>query len=372
LRGLFVLLAILLAAPAAALELRVAVEDGSRQVNIGTSTAGLVRDANGRTLGQMSPMSGVTAKSVANQVQLGQWKTGSVWVEPSDDGLVWIGDRWYRGRVRLVPSGGGLVAVNHVDLEEYLYSVVGSEMPTSWPLEALKAQAVAARSYALHKRSKVANSTYDLGDTTTWQVYKGVASEATSTQQAVRQTRGQVLVHNGQIIEAVFHSSSGGHTENVEDIWSQPLPYLRGVVDYDHQAPVFSWSQSFTASQLSQRISGVGNVITMVPISTTPHGRVRQMKVIGDKGQRTLSGNDLRSALGLKSTLFAVQPQVASGTASKANLPRNFVIQGRGFGHGLGMSQWGAYGLAARGYSYQQILGHYYRQIALSQIEIVP
>ncbi|MEM8603273.1 MAG: SpoIID/LytB domain-containing protein [Cyanobacteria bacterium P01_H01_bin.121] len=371
LRGLFIALVLLVATPAAALEMRVAVEDGRRNINIGTSTPGVVRDNNGKTLGQMPAMGGVAAKSNAGKVQLGQWKTGSIWVEPSNDGLVWIGDRWYRGRVRLTPSGGGLVAVNHVDLEEYLYSVVGSEMPTSWPLEALKAQAVAARSYALHRRAKVANRTYDVDDTTSSQVYKGVTSETTSTQQAVNQTRGQVLVHNGNIIEAVFHSSSGGHTENVEDIWSSPLPYLRGVVDYDQQAPVFAWSKTLSASQLRQRITGIGNIVSMVPVATTPHGRIRQMKVVGTSGQRTISGNDMRNALDLRSSLFVAQPQGIVGAASKSNVPSGFVISGRGFGHGLGMSQWGAYGLAARGYNYQQILGHYYRQIALSQIQVV-
>lgn len=359
---------------ATALELRVAVEEGDSQLQIGTSSTAVLRGNGGQNLGQITPMQGLKAQFQQGQVKVGQWKASQMWVEPVDaNGFVWVGDRWYRGKVRLIPSSDGLLAVNHVNLEDYLYSVVGSEMPTHWPLEALKSQAVAARSYALHKRAKLANANYDLGDTTTWQVYKGIEAETASTQAAVGATQGQVLTHGGTIIEAVFHSSSGGHTENVEDVWSQAVPYLRGVADFDHHAPVFTWQKHFTAEQMRQRITGVGHILSMTPVETTPHGRVRQMKVVGDAGQRVLTGNELRNALGLRSSLFVVSPQAAmTGSAAKSLRPAAFVVSGRGFGHGLGLSQWGAYGLALRGYSYQQILGHYYQNAALAQIQVVP
>jgi stage II sporulation protein D len=314
-------------------------------------------------------MQGLDAQPQQGQVKLGQWRAHQVWVEPTDNGYVWIGDRWYRGSVHLIYTSSGLLAVNYVDLEAYLYSVVGSEMPVSWPLEALKSQAVAARSYALYKRSRYANNNYDLGSTTSWQVYKGIQSEATSTQAAVYATQGQVLTYGNQIIEAVFHSSSGGHTENVEDVWSQALPYLRGVTDFDQQAPVFSWQEQFSADEMRARIPGVGNIISMAPVSTTPYGRVRQMKVIGDAGQRVISGEDLREALNLRSSLFAIAPQ---GVSNKSQEPAGFVISGRGFGHGLGLSQWGAYGLSSQGYNYQQILGHYYQNASLARIQVTP
>jgi stage II sporulation protein D len=228
----------------------------------------------------------------------------------------------------------------------------------NWPQEALKAQAVAARSYALYKSSTSGNSVYDLGDTTTWQVYKGLESEAPGTYTAVNATAGQVMIYSGKVILAVFHSSSGGHTENVEDVWKQPLPYLRGVADYDQGAPVYEWTKDFSRSQLSRLISGVGNVISMTPERTTPQGRVITMIVKGDRSTRRLSGNDLRSALGLKSTLFVVNP-TSDG----------FQVNGRGFGHGLGLSQWGAHNLAAQGVNYQRILDHYYQNASLARIQ---
>lgn len=356
------LLWIVLVGPAqAAMELRVAIQDGVSRVQVGSSTRAIVRDSTGQEIGELEALNAFNAQGGGGNVALGQLRSHQLWIEPTDNGFVWIGDRWYRGRTQLVPTGKGLVAVNYVDLEQYLYSVLGAEMSASWPLEALKAQAVAARTYALYKRATGGNSVFDVGDTTQWQVYKGLETEAKSTHQAVESTAGQVLTYGGQPILAVFHASSGGHTENVEDIWrqSQSLPYLRGVADYDMGTPNFEWTKSLSRSELSRKISGVGSVISMTPESTTPQGRIVTMLVQGDRGTRHVSGSDLRSALGLKSTLFVVNSDGNNG----------FQIQGRGYGHGLGLSQWGARNLAAQGTNYQQILGHYYQSATLSQLQ---
>ncbi|HAG84440.1 MAG TPA: sporulation protein [Cyanobacteria bacterium UBA12227] len=349
---------IVLVGPAqAAVELRVAIQEGVSRVKVGSSTKAIVRNSAGQAVGELSAMNAFNAQASGGNVALDQWRSGALSIEPTDNGYVWIGDRWYRGRTRLVATGGGLIAVNHVDLDQYLYSVLGSEMSVSWPQEALKAQAVAARSYALYKRSESKNSVYDVGDTTTWQVYKGLETEAQSTQMAVNATTGQVMTYGGQVILAVFHSSSGGHTENVEDVWSQPLAYLRGVPDYDVGAPVYQWTQNFSSTELSRRIGGVGTVTSMTPERTTPNGRIITMRVQGTGGTKRVSGNDLRKELGLRSTLFTV-----------SNTGSSFQINGRGFGHGLGLSQWGAHNLAAQGTNYQQILSHYYQNATLSQL----
>ncbi len=342
----------------AATELRVAIKESVSKVQLGSSTKAVVRNSAGTEVGSLEAMNAFSAQGASGNVALAQWRSPSFWIEPTNNGYVWIGDRWYRGRTQVISTGQGLTAVNHVNLEHYLYSVLGSEMSANWPIEALKAQAVAARSYALYKRATASNSVFDMGDTTTWQVYKGLATEASTTQQAVTATAGQVMAYNGQAILAVFHSSSGGHTENVEDIWKDNLPYLRGVPDYDAGAPVYEWTKSFSNHQLSSLISGVGKISSMTAERTTPQGRVVTMLVKGDHGSRHLSGNELRSALGLKSTLFVVNP---SGDS--------FQITGRGFGHGLGLSQWGAYNLANKGINYQQILSHYYQSATLADIE---
>ncbi|MGC9527203.1 MAG: SpoIID/LytB domain-containing protein [Limnospira sp.] len=360
--GLSLLLWLLSVSPAAASVLmRVAIESGASQVKVGSSTAATVRDGSGRVLGQLSPMGGSVAQSASGQVAIGQWKAGQIWVEPGENGQVWIGDGWYRGRVLLMPRNGGLTAINSVDLEQYLYSVLGAEMGGSWPQEALKAQAVAARTYALYKRQNNSGELFDLGDDQNSQVYPGVSGESAGTQAAVNATAGQVLTYNGRVILAVFHSSSGGHTENVEDVWENPLPYLRGVPDFDRGAPVFEWTKTFSAGDLSNRISGVGQITSMTPERTSAHGSVITMKVVGSGGTRVVSGEDIARALGLRSTRFRVNRNGSAG---------NFVVNGRGFGHGVGLSQWGAYNLANSGYNYQQILAHYYRNTTLARIQM--
>jgi stage II sporulation protein D len=348
-------------APAQAqLLLRVAIEDGVNQIKVGSTTKAVVRDGSGQPLGELAAMGGGVAQAKSGKVALGNWQGSQLWIDPSQNGNVWIGNAWYRGRVLLVPRNGGLTAINYVDLEEYLYSVLGAEMDGGWPQEALKSQAVAARTYALYKRQR-SNGIFDVGDDQTWQVYKGLITESTGTRSAVSATRGQVLIYNGQAILAAFHSSSGGHTENVEDVWNEPLPYLRGVPDFDQGTPVFEWTKTFSQADLSKRISGVGNITAMTPQRTSAYGSILTMKVVGDKGVRVISGEDIAAALGLRSTRFQVNRK--SGTTS-------FQVTGRGFGHGVGLSQWGAYNLARAGYNYQQILAHYYRNTNLAKIDV--
>jgi SpoIID/LytB domain len=348
------------------LVLRIAIQEGVKQVQIGSSTKAIVRDTTGRAIGELTPNKGFAAELQSGKVALANWISGQMWIEPSAEGYVWIGDRWYRGRTHIIPHKGGITAINYVNIEEYIYSVIGAEMSSNWPQEALKAQAVAARSYALKKRQENINNFYDLGNDQSWQVYKGIKTESPGTYTAVDATQGQVLTYNGQIILALFHSSSGGHTENVEDVWSNSLPYLRAVPDFDQNAPVYQWTESFSQAELKQRISGVGNIISMIPQTTTPHGSVITIKVLGDAGVKTIKGTDVTSALNLKSTRFIVIAKKTEGQ----QVPTSFQITGKGFGHAVGMSQWGAYNLARNGYNYQQILLYYYQGATLAKIDV--
>ena len=350
---------LMFASPAqASVELRVAIKKNTNNVQVGSSTPALVKNINGKVLGQVAGMNSFVSQLQNGAVTINQWKSSGLWLEPSGDGVVWIGDRWYRGRVLLRSQGKGITAVNYVDLEDYLYSVVGAEAIPSWPQDALRAQAVAARTYALYKRNSTKNNLYDVDTTTATQVYKGLKSEYTTTHQAVNATAGQVMTYAGKPILAVFHSSSGGHTENVEDIWTSPLPYLRGVVDYDHYSPVFNWNKTVSTSTFNSLVGNVGNIKALVPQKTTPQGRIVTMKIVGDRSSKNIAGTQMRKILDLRSTLF------------RASLNNNNVqVSGRGFGHGLGLSQWGSQYLAQNGVNYQQILTHYYTNAQLSQIK---
>jgi stage II sporulation protein D len=380
--GLATFLGLLSLAPAqASTTIRVAVARDVAQVNVGSSVNARVINESNQVLGELQAMNGFTAQPKDGRVALDRWTAGYLRIEPKDpSGVVWIGDRWYRGTVYVVPNGKTLTAINYVDLDQYLFSVLGKEMNGKFPMEALKAQAVAARSYALYEmrntRSKGGN--FDVGNDQGWQVYGGVQSETTTTQQAVAATTGQVLIdQSSQPILAAFHSSAGGCMENVEEVWTQPLSYLRASkTPYDVGAPVYSWTVNLTSEQLSSRFN-VGKVTGFEPVSTSSVcGRVKQMKVVGDKGTQLVDGDKLRQVLGLRSTLFAIVPQyapTASATPKNKNNPNpdkaevvSFVVNGKGFGHGLGMSQWGAYNMANQGLNYQQILAHYYKSVRLT------
>ncbi|NCJ05289.1 SpoIID/LytB domain-containing protein [Synechococcales cyanobacterium C] len=369
--GLSLLIWLCWMVPALALELKIALKEGVSQIAVGSSTSATITNGMGQPVGQLPPLQGYFAKAASGAVALNQHQAWQLVVQPSDNGLVYIGDRWYRGSVRLVRTSQGFAVINQVDLEDYLASVVGKEMYPSWPQEALKAQAVAARSYALFRRQRQQSQLYDLGNTTTYQVYDGINSETESTRSAVQATAGQILTYQGKVIEAVFHSASGGHTENSENVWSAAVPYLRGVPDFDQSAPVYQWTLELTASQMRQRIPGIGNIVAFEPLQTTPTGRIRSLRVRGDAGSRTLTGAQARQALGLRSTLFSVQPQLgplASQPGGSAAKSSGFKIQGRGYGHGLGMSQWGAYSLATQGKTYADILRHYYQGTTVSNL----
>lgn len=354
----------------AASELRVAIEQGTRQVTVGSSTPATVRDASGAVLGQLPAMEARSATKSRYGVALGRWNSSLLWIEPNQSGAVFIGDRWYRGRTLLVNQADGLTAINYVDLEQYLYSVVGSEMPASWKIEALKAQAVAARSYAVNKQLTNSNPLFDVQSTVASQVYKGMSNETASTQKAVLDTAGQVLQYQGKVINAVFHSSSGGHTENVEEVWSRYIPYLRGVPDFDSNAPNARWATTLSNQFISQRIGGIGSIRNIVPERLTQTGRLMTVRVVGTQGQKILDADKFRMLLGLKSTWLTLTPVYGSVAATTLvqTVPSSFQIFGRGFGHGIGMSQWGANTMAQQGYKYDQILSHYYQGTELGSV----
>jgi len=353
------LLWLLIILPAQAIDLKVAIEKDVDTIKIGSSTNAIVKDASGKQLGKLDPMSALAARLDGDTITLAdRVGAGELIIEPENNGYVWIGDRWYRGTTQLILQDDGITAINHVDLEQYLYSVVGAEAVSSWPIEALKAQAVAARSYALYKQSRESNGIYDVDTTIGTQVYKGLDSEYTTTHEAVNSTLGQIMTYDEKVILAAFHSSSGGYTENVEDIWTSPLPYLRAVVDYDHESPVFEWQQVIPVSKIQSLVAGIGKIKGLQPVKMTPHGRVITMDVTGDRGSATVSGKDLRRVLDLRSTLFRISTD-----------GENLNVKGRGFGHGLGLSQWGAYYLAQKGINYHQILTHYYQSANLTKLE---
>ncbi|MBW4593870.1 MAG: SpoIID/LytB domain-containing protein [Brasilonema angustatum HA4187-MV1] len=359
--GILIWIAMVAPSQASSVILRVAIQRDVNQVKVGSSTTAVIKDSSGRTLGELPAMSPYSVQAVPGGIALDKWRSNLFWVEPTGKGFVYIGDRWYRGRTLVVPSQKGLSVVNWVALDEYLYSVIGGEMDPRWPSEALKAQAIAARTYALYERQRQRNNPlYDLGASPDrWQIYQGVSSESPTTYAAVDATAGEVLTYKNRVILSVFHACSGGHTENSEDVWGSTQPYLRAVPDFDQNIKECNWSRTFSPAEISVLVPEVGNVKQIIPGSTSPFGSVKALKIVGDKGEKVLTGEDVRTVLKLKSTRF---------TVSNAN--GSFTFTGLGYGHALGMSQWGAYNLASRGYNHLQILNYYYKGVALAPIRV--
>ena len=209
----------------------------------------------------------------------------------------------YRGRMVLQRAGRGVLVVNHVALEHYLYGVVPAEMPASWPAEALRAQAVVARSYAL--TSLRPGEAYDVFPDVRSQVYRGLASEIASTNAAVRATRARVVTVGGRVAQTFFFSTSGGRTAANEEEWGgTPLSYLRSVRDpHDDLSPVHTWTARFSRREAERRLRSVlsGRLRRLSVVSRTPSGRASQVRVRGSGGNRVVSGATIRALLGLRS-----------------------------------------------------------------------
>jgi hypothetical protein len=187
------------------LEIKVAILRDGSSTTIGSSQAASLLDTNGRILQSLPPNESLLVQPTGSSLSVGNWQLPQVvWLQPSPGGFIYLGDRWYRGKLLLVSQGSSLLAVNYVDLEEYLYSVVGSEMHPNAPLEALKAQAIAARSYALVHMIRPASQWYHLGATERWQAYKGINREFNTTHQAVNTTAGQILSYKGGVVESLY------------------------------------------------------------------------------------------------------------------------------------------------------------------------
>jgi stage II sporulation protein D len=261
-----------------------------------------------------------------------------------------VGGRSYRGSLRVLARDGVLHVVNAVDVESYLQSVVAKEAYPGWPAAALQAQAIAARSYAMAKMERTSDRHYDVKSTTADQVYMGLDIEADGPTAAVDATRGQVLRLGGRVLVAYFHACCGGHTTDARFGVGDLTSPLGGVpCGACTECPHYEWSVRIAPSELGRRL-GVADLKGIRIQSRGEHGRVRSVVLLRRVGQKlAMDGARFRSQARLRSTRFDAK---ADGD--------DFLFEGRGFGHGVGLCQWGAKGLADRGQTTEQILSRYY------------
>ncbi len=306
----------------------------------------------------------------------------SLIIRNTDKRGVWFKNRRYAGELRVSLNDKKLNIINYLKLEKYLKSVVGSEMPKEFPLAALQAQAIAARTYALKLLDK--NKLYDLHSTQASQVYLGLESETAKINRAVRSTSSLALFYKNELINAVFHSSSGGRTENSGQVWKYQLPYLKSVLDYDQNSTKYAWINKFTSAELAKVFSDLGEVNSIQILDKSNTDRVLKVRLHGTNGNKTVSGKNFRERLQLLSTKFEVHLKFNSTNLDKKlnldtkiledfspqslpPIPLSYflLVEGYGAGHGVGMSQWGAKTMAERGSSFQEILKHYYTDVQI-------
>ena len=369
----------------------------------------------------------------------------------TNNGLLKFKDRTYRGSFLITQKAGLL---NAVDVEYYLCGVLPAEVGATWPDEALRAQAITARTYVLRQSLNRGKKGYDVVDSDADQVYRGAGIETDKTNRAVASTMGEILTYGKEIAQTFFHSDSGGHTADIADVWGQSIPYLRGVPEVvTYKSPVSTWKANISASKIQAAITKITGTdigaISMIQVAEVDDGgRAVTMTFTGANGTKTVKASQFRTATDprtLKSTMltpsggafripdtpaqkgkdgqkldkpaspydltFEEEQGIASMTAEgiftttelidmrtnpakrkqyyQAGLTRtkqtiktsqpepqkkqrrrngfmieksgnDFVFYGRGWGHGVGMCQWGAMGMAEKGYTAEKILMHYY------------
>jgi len=289
-----------------------------------------------------------------NNVQFGRQ---DVIMRGGDTDILQVNGRRYRSRIRVSAEKGCVQVVNYVCLDHYLYGVLPHEIYASWPAAALRAQAVAARTYALYHMLVRRKQSFDVLSTTSSQVYGGLDREHPATNRAVDATSGLILFNGRQLALTLYHANSGGVVESVEDVWGARLPHLQRVMDIASlQGRHAEWSRTLDIFEVVERLGSYGLNFSgfegLEVVKRSPSGRVEKIALKGQGTVAVVSGNSLRLMLGpsvVKSTRFIVDQ--ADGA---------FRFTGTGFGHGVGMSQWGAYALAKEGADYTDILKHYY------------
>ncbi len=286
----------------------------------------------------------------------------------SSRGDIRINGQTFGGVLDITNKRGLLQVVETLDLEDYLQGVVPLELDSKWHPEVLRVQAIVARTYALYQKRQNHGKDYDLVATTNDQLYGGKGVEDARAAEAVRATRGLVLTYAGQLIDAVYHSTSAGPTEDAREVWGMDLPYLRGVdCPFDAQSPWYQWDRAVDLVTLEGNLQrkgfSIGTIATVTPYRLSQAGRATRVRILHSEGELILRGEEFRRILGytvLPSSHFKIDA-----------IGQQIHFTGMGSGHGVGLCQWGAKELAERGYSYERILTYYYPGVQVQDVAVL-
>lgn len=273
----------------------------------------------------------------------------------------------YRGDAEVIPAENKkFLLINILKLEDYLLGVVPSEMPALWPIEALKAQAISARTYAIHNILYPAHRDYHLEASTYHQAYFGMTKEHARSYKAVVETRGEIILYQGKPVRTFYHSNSGGMTEEPENVWNLKMGYLKSVESpHCKEAPNFEWQEKFSIAELTEKLKpqGITEIKNIRILEKNQSGRAQTIEIdIGQDLPIAMKANEFRKLAGttrIKSLLFEINQTEDS-----------IIITGYGFGHGVGLSQWGSKILAEKSMRYEDIIKYYYSNVELTRLDI--
>jgi stage II sporulation protein D len=294
------------------------------------------------------------------------FKIYGIKIIPKRDATIFINKRRFRGQVDIIRQQNmTLLVVNHIDVESYIRGVLYHEVSHKWPLEALKAQAVVARTYALYQAKENTTKDYDLTSDIYSQVYGGRSSEKYRTNKAVNLTLGEYLIYNGKIFPTYYHATCGGHTEDASKLWNINIPPLKGVeCDFCSKSPHLYWKRNLRLNDIQIKLIKSGKKIAPIKainiLKRNESGRIDRMEIVDRRNSKIyLSGKEFRMIVGpniIKSTNF---------TVSIRGYYADF--KGKGWGHGVGLCQWGAKSMAECGFKYDEILKYYYPDSELTK-----
>ena len=292
-------------------------------------------------------------------------RTNKAFIEARDQ-LILINGRTFRGAIEFIREDNKyLSVVNYAELEDYIKGILYHEASHYWPYEALKAQAVASRTYAVYQRQQSKNKDYDVTSDIYSQVYGGRTSERDRTNKAVDMTKGQILVYREKVFPAYFHATCGGHTEDASLLWDIDIAPLKGVkCGFCKESPHSSWHYVLTKTEIKNKLSGtkykISSISDVVISGRDKSGRVTNLRILASGKDVVIPAKDFRHIIGpniIRSTNFSVR-----------SIKNDVIFEGIGWGHGVGMCQWGAYFMAKNGDTYDKILGYYYSGSQISSI----
>lgn len=341
---------------------RVAIMQDAQYLNLNVSGHYEITDSTGGKVLYRGKNLRTTVTSYKGGILIGQTSINAdnIIIKAATAAAIILDGRRFTGDIEMIKDRQKkLLVINRIDLEDYIKGILYHESSHYWPMEALKAQAIVCRSYAVYQRQENKGKDFDVTSDIYSQVYGGKTSERYRTNKAVDQTKGIILNYRGKPIPGYYHATCGGHTQDASLLWNIEMAPLAGVVcSFCKESPHFNWHYVLSVDEITKKLKeagyAVGDIKNITVSGRDKSGRVTDLKFACDKKEIKISAKDFRNTIG---------PNIIKSTNFNLNLIKgDAVFTGLGWGHGVGLCQWGAYFMAKQGHNYQDILAYYYPQ----------